>query len=339
MTIPIHCLQKWLPKKFKIKDYSGLMIISVIIIAYDRKNYLLNAIKSVLMQTLSRNYYEIIIIKNYADEEIDKYIKNNNLINIYSKEHSLSGKIYEAVKISSGEIVAFLEDDDQFYREKLQHVYNVFKSAPDINYYHNSARFVDENYEPLKLSSSLPDFNLSSIAIRKKIIYLECLKKMPDAIDTFLYYNALDVLGKIINDTMPLTYYMFHSSSSNYIGGFYDTLVARLKHNKKLVKHYSMINECLKSKVSKKQLLNLIINTKIRCIIIESIISDKKDLNIGFTNLLFWLFFPVYYNRKVPFLFKTFRLLELLLPSKFKLIVEKREFEKEKANLNVAYIV
>lgn len=310
--------------------YGGWMIISVIIIAYNRKKYLLDAIRSVLNQTLSRVNYEIIVIKNYLDDEIDKFININNLINIYSQEKSLSGKIYEAIKVSSGEIITFLEDDDRFFSGKLQSVYNVFKSNPNINYYHNNEHYVDENYKFLRIGSSLPDFNLSSIAIRKDIIYLECLKNMPDAIDTFLYYNALDANGIVINDTTPLTYYIYHSSSSNYIGGFYDTMVSRLKHNLKLADFYSLINKCLNSKETKKLLLNQIINTKIRCRILESVISDKQVSKIGIRNIIFWLFYPVYYNRKLPLIFKMFRFIELFLPNEFKLLIERREFEKEK---------
>ena len=305
------------------------MIISVIIVAYDRKKYLVDAIKSALSQTLSRENYEIIIIKNYLDIEIDKFINDNNLINIYSEEKSLSGKIYEAIKVSSGDIVAFLEDDDRFFSVKLQSVYNIFNSNPNIIYYHNNQQYVDENCNLIKIGSSLPDFNVSSIAMRKDIIYLECLKNMPDAIDSFLYYNALNVNGIVINDSTPLTYYRYHSSSSNYIGGFYDTMSSRLKHSLKLVAYYNLIYNCLSSREVKKLVLNKIINTKIRTVILESVIYDKKDLKIGIQNLLFWLFYPVYYNRKLPLLFKTFRFVELFLPNKFKLLIEKREFEKE----------
>ncbi|WP_241760253.1 glycosyltransferase [Thermoplasma volcanium] len=41
----------------------GNMVISVIIIAYNGKKYILDAVKSALNQTLDKKYYEIIVIE------------------------------------------------------------------------------------------------------------------------------------------------------------------------------------------------------------------------------------------------------------------------------------
>jgi glycosyltransferase involved in cell wall biosynthesis len=54
-------------------------MISVIIIAYNRKRYIINAINSALNQTLSKDKYEIIVIKNFNDNVIDKFIGDNNI--------------------------------------------------------------------------------------------------------------------------------------------------------------------------------------------------------------------------------------------------------------------
>ncbi|EQD28177.1 cell wall biosynthesis glycosyltransferase, partial [mine drainage metagenome] len=48
-------------------------LISVIITAYQRKNYLLDALNSAVNQTLDRKYYEIIVVKNFSDSEIDAF--------------------------------------------------------------------------------------------------------------------------------------------------------------------------------------------------------------------------------------------------------------------------
>jgi len=56
--------------------------ISVIITAFNRKNYLLYAVDSVLNQTISKEMYEIIVIKNFEDAEIDRYLESKNVRNI-----------------------------------------------------------------------------------------------------------------------------------------------------------------------------------------------------------------------------------------------------------------
>ena len=53
--------------------------ISVIVSAYDRKKYLLEALKSVTDQSLPRDTYEIILVKNLNDETIDKFAEQNNI--------------------------------------------------------------------------------------------------------------------------------------------------------------------------------------------------------------------------------------------------------------------
>jgi Glycosyl transferase family 2. len=58
------------------------VFISVIITAYNRKEFLLDAIKSALKQTLPKDKYEIIVIKNFKDNLIDDFINENNIKSI-----------------------------------------------------------------------------------------------------------------------------------------------------------------------------------------------------------------------------------------------------------------
>ena len=60
-------------------EIDKLPYVSVIITAYNRKEFLLNAIKSVLNQRLDKKYYEIIVIKNFRDKNIDDFIKDKKI--------------------------------------------------------------------------------------------------------------------------------------------------------------------------------------------------------------------------------------------------------------------
>jgi len=112
-------------------------VISVIIIAYDRKIFLKDAIKSVLNQSLDRNLYEIITVKNFKDKDIDDFIDQNGLLNIFSEDNTILGKFLEGITKSKGDIIAFLEDDDRFHKDKLKIVNEIF-SDEDVVYYHNA---------------------------------------------------------------------------------------------------------------------------------------------------------------------------------------------------------
>jgi len=77
-----------------------LPYISVIITAYNRKEYLLNAIKSVINQTLDKKYYEIIVIKNFNDKNIDDFINENKIISIISNQRIIIRENYRSIEYS-----------------------------------------------------------------------------------------------------------------------------------------------------------------------------------------------------------------------------------------------
>lgn len=307
------------------------MLISVIIVAYDRKKFILEAIQSAINQTLPRERYEVIVIKNFTNESIDKFATRNGVINIISDEKSLSGKLYEAIRIAKGEIISFLEDDDRFYAGKLETVFNNFAKDKNLVYYHNSCVFEDDSGNELPFRFRSPDFNLSSISIRKSNIDTSALISMPDAVDTFFYFNAIDSGGNVLNDNVTLTHYRYHDSSSNYVGDFETTIEHKIDRFTFNIDNYNLIVKNLKTNNAIKLLLNRIITTKINVNIFCSLLHKKNIYNFSIKEIMFWLFYPIYYNRKFPFLFKSIKYIELIMPRKAKFILEKKIFAKTNA--------
>ena len=70
----------------------GKPYISVIITAYDRKKYLLGAVRSALDQMLSKDLYEVIVVKNFRDEGIDRQLEKWGVVDLYSDDVSQGGK-------------------------------------------------------------------------------------------------------------------------------------------------------------------------------------------------------------------------------------------------------
>ena len=58
------------------------MFISVILTAYNRRAFIMDALRSVLDQSLDRKSWELIVVKNYSDETIDSLLMENNYKNI-----------------------------------------------------------------------------------------------------------------------------------------------------------------------------------------------------------------------------------------------------------------
>ena len=216
--------------------------ISVIITAHNRKEFLAKAIRSVLDQTLDRSLFEITVIKNFADEEVDDLIRKNNIIEIFTAKEKLGEKLILGIMESKGEIICFLEDDDIFFPDKLKKIQEVFNDK-SIGYFHNSYLLIDQYGNELKgklhvcsvrkritiinRKLKMSDirrairsngfFNLSCISVRKDILErkLEYLTGLQVAVDNFMFYLSLDSGFDVIIDNAVLTRYRIHNLNSS----------------------------------------------------------------------------------------------------------------------------
>lgn len=119
-----------------------MIYISVIIIAYNRSTYLKEAVDSVLNQTLERSLYEVIVVKNF-NSELDDFLHKSNVKVLFSNERSIGPKLVMALSVCEGKIVAFLDDDDKFTKDKLLHIYDTYQSDYLVGYYRNNFEIID----------------------------------------------------------------------------------------------------------------------------------------------------------------------------------------------------
>lgn len=212
------------------------ILISVIVTAYNRKDYLLEALESAVNQTLSRNLYEIICIKNFRDKVIDNYIKNNNIANFFKDNAKIGEYIYIASRKASGKILCFLDDDDVFRKDKLSAVYDAFTNGK-TEFYHNNitlnkydltnpkneVKSLVEFTSPYKLRDynkiHMCGFCKSAIAIKKEILrpHLRAVRNVVGNDDIFLLLISL-LEDKIITmDRRQFTFYRVHANNTSKI--------------------------------------------------------------------------------------------------------------------------
>jgi len=239
--------------------------ISVIITAHNRREFLLEAVNSALNQTLPKDEYEIIVVKNFEDERIDKFLEEHNVKNIVTKEEPLGAKIVKGVEESRGEVVSFLEDDDLWLPQKLEIVKQVFKDK-DVMYYHNNfynfsgfsslSLLIDRiqssndmsKISKLKIYDMKNDLflqiNSSSIAVRKKIFnknILYKIKNVSSAVDALLFYLAYCHDGDFVFDNKTLTLRRVHNTNTSVdrISDYEDWLNNLSKMSVKYMNDYS----------------------------------------------------------------------------------------------------
>lgn len=187
--------------------------ISIVIRAFNRREFLTTAVESVINQTLPREEYEIVVVKNFDDEDIDRFLKEHGVIIV--KENGIAGKlINRGLEKSQGEVVCFLDDDDRFTKNKLESVRDHFLRDPALVYLHNAYIAVDEHGNSVDFDHRTIDFSMSNISIRKDYVNKEIYDRMAFFQDATTYAMFLDSKKLIIDTDEKLTVYMVHPSTS-----------------------------------------------------------------------------------------------------------------------------
>lgn len=247
--------------------------ITVVIITGTRRVFLKSAINSVLNQDISRECYEILVIKSFQDAELEDYLRNLE-IRYVNQDFSTLGDLYAAsLEHSKGEIVSFLEDDDLISIDKISLVYNVFKDNKLIFFQNDVKNFGDDRGFIGKLfynrvpegyinigcdkGTKYSHGNMSSISIRKShfLKYTDLIRKIHISPDTTffilsLYLNKLAKNNLLLSSKKKLTSIRLHQSMSREGIHFTSEMTTnRLQSSGHLmVQDYKLLKEFIKDK-------------------------------------------------------------------------------------------
>jgi len=233
------------------------MFISVILTAYNRRTFIVDAIKSVLDQSLDRKNWEMIVVKNYHDEIIDSILQENNFKSI-EMDGSIGEFLCEGIKSSNGDIVSFLDDDDLFLKDKLEHIYNLFSKDHRLVFYHNNSLICSSDLAIKERSriTKNPAFNMSSISVRKSVIDLDNLRKVRTDQDVYMLISAVESGGKIKVGKKVETYYRVNNESTQT--SRFENLDEYLKNKPNLLRpNYEQLLEFNDFFISRKSLRTL----------------------------------------------------------------------------------
>ena len=114
--------------------------VSVIIPTYNGAGFLGDAIRSVLGQTYSN--LELVIVNDASPDNTSEIVNqfDDHRIKYYVQPYNqgVDAARLLAIQYSTGEILAFLDQDDLFHPEKLQAHVNVYKEHPEVGISYNS---------------------------------------------------------------------------------------------------------------------------------------------------------------------------------------------------------
>jgi glycosyltransferase involved in cell wall biosynthesis len=125
-----------------------LVDVSVVINAYKRRSFIKETIISAVLQNVPKDRYEVILVTDLNDDELDDIVAPYGHVIHYSNERG--GAMYaKGIAEASGKVVAFLDDDDMFAQGKLKRVLDVYGSSKSLGLYRHAVTFVNERGEPL----------------------------------------------------------------------------------------------------------------------------------------------------------------------------------------------
>jgi len=232
---------------------TGQPYISVIVTAYNRKRYLPFALRSLEAQTLPRDKFEVIVVKNFEDKESDDIISRNGWKDLYEDSTYHGRKISVGLEESKGDVITVLEDDDVYVSNRLEEVYKAFTSYDRLVYFHNSQAVIDDKGNVLERPPfpsknlvggstviidvdklhvfakkygmsvadlaltvrTLADTNNSSLAVRRSVLEANAhlLKELPTSIDLFIFASSLRAGGLMYFTDERLTLYRVHGEN------------------------------------------------------------------------------------------------------------------------------
>jgi glycosyltransferase involved in cell wall biosynthesis len=126
-------------------------LISVVVVAYNRRGFLLSALRSIVNQSFKD--YEVIVAKNFHDLDIDDFIKKHGFREIFIDTKRYGEQIAAAVEETKGDIIAFLEDDDEFEQDKLHWIGQIFNKYNAVSFFHDTRKYINDKGELIQPSN------------------------------------------------------------------------------------------------------------------------------------------------------------------------------------------
>lgn len=261
---------------------------TVLITAYERKNFVIQAINSVLNQTIN-NFDILVVLSNTFHKDMFQEYNNRIKIIIDRDANDKCDLLATGIKNIDTDIIMFLDDDDLYVKNKVEKIINIFENDHSIGFIHNNYEKIYENSNIDLNDSKLNndggilyiksvqealrndcDSNTSSISIKKDIItkYLPILRSINGSDDTFFLYCALDSRKGIVQLRNKLTMYRIHKSGYTHIMGSYQQYV--IKNQEKLQSDVTVHNIYLRNFKNK----NLIDIQKLRLYYYKTLLNN-----------------------------------------------------------------
>lgn len=212
-------------------------VVSVLVVAHERREFVAIALRSLEVQTLPRDQFEVLLLKDFEAPELDPQLERLGAQAVTLAPGPLGRWVAQVQDQVHGQLVAFLDDDDLFEPEKLERVVEDFGSEPRASYLHHATRplrgpgarppypsnepaqrapIQNRTIAPAEWKSNFRGlwrsgaaFNLSSIVVRRQVLveFPDWLERIEVSLSAYLFYATLRMSGWFLLDGRPLAKY------------------------------------------------------------------------------------------------------------------------------------
>ncbi len=190
--------------------------LSVIVVAGYKRPYLPDCIASIQRSSLDRSLYEIVLAMGFAEPEWESRFQASGVRLLRCPPGLKEAEMLcEAIPHARGDVLVFMEDDDEFDPEKLSHVEKLFRERPNLAFYNHDALAVDERGSEIGWIHSVNGFNLSSHCIRASLLrpFLPSLRHILVSPDHYIYWVGELFGEEALHEGLLLTHYRIHAGN------------------------------------------------------------------------------------------------------------------------------
>jgi glycosyltransferase involved in cell wall biosynthesis len=218
-------------------------LVTVLIDTYNHERFIERAITSVLEQDMPMDDVEILIVDDGSTDRTPELIRRfEPRVQLLRKSNGGQGSAFNfGFAHARGEIIAMLDGDDWWEREKLRLVLEAFRTNPEVGAIGNGLYEVDANGQRLyvnkpdrsyrlffhtlddgsRFSQLMSYMGTSRLALRRSV--LDKILPVPEELfieaDEYLAILAVAISGGLLLD-QPLTNYRYHAGNFYQYGKF-----------------------------------------------------------------------------------------------------------------------
>jgi glycosyltransferase involved in cell wall biosynthesis len=209
-----------------------LPLVSTIVPIYNGETYIANTIESILLQTYSNT--EIVIVndgsKDRSYQMLEPYLTFSRVKYIEQENRGVAAARNTGIRNSSGELIAFLDQDDLWLPEKIEKQVKILLTHPEIALVHGKFNFINETgskIEPLwrqRVTSGFcyPQiFEHNKIGMLTALVRRECIEEAGlfdediAVTDDYLMWLKITYRHQIYYYDEPLAEYRYHSNNTS----------------------------------------------------------------------------------------------------------------------------